>query len=62
MVDELLVIIDTEWAIEEAKLDERIAEVEQESLVSLEELLDDRTDISGTMSEIDKLLEEGDGE
>ena len=61
-VDELLVNIDTEWAIEEAKLDERIAEVEQESLVSLEELLDDRTDISGTMSEIDKLLEEGGGE
>jgi chromosome segregation ATPase len=58
-VDELLVNIDTEWAIEEAKLDERIAEVQTDNLVTLEELLDDKTDISSTMSEIDKLLGEG---
>jgi hypothetical protein len=57
-VDELLVNIDTEWAIEEAKLDERIADVQADSLVTLEELLDDKTDISTTMSEIDKLLNE----
>lgn len=57
-VDELLVNIDTEWAIEEAKLDERIAEVQTDSLVTLEELLDDKTDISSTMNEIDKLLKE----
>ncbi len=57
-VDELLVNIDTEWAIEEAKLDERIADVQTDSLVTLEELLDDKTDISSTMSEIDKLLNE----
>ena len=59
-VDELLVNIDTEWAIEEAKLDERIADVQTDNLVTLEELLDDKTDISSTMNEIDKLLNEGD--
>lgn len=59
-VDELLVNIDTELKIEETKIDERIAEVQTDNLVTLEELLDDKTDISSTMSEIDKLLEEGD--
>ena len=60
-VDELLVNIDTELKIEETKIDERIAEVQTENLVTLEELLDDKTDISSTMNEIDKLLgEDGD--
>ncbi len=45
--------------IEETKIDERIAEVQADNLVTLEELLDDKTDISSTMSEIDKLLGEG---
>lgn len=58
-VDELLVNIDTELKIEETKIDERIAEVQTDNLVTLEELLDDKTDISSTMSEIDKLLDEG---
>ncbi|MDB4539805.1 hypothetical protein N9231_05235, partial [Saprospiraceae bacterium] len=58
-VDELLVNIDTELKIEETKIDERIAEVQTDNLVTLEELLDDKTDISSTMSEIDKLLGEG---
>ena len=56
-VDELLVNLDTEWEIEKIKIDERIAEVETDSSVSLEELLDDETDVSSTMSEIDKILE-----
>ena len=59
-VDELLVNIDTELKIEETKIDERIAEVQTDNLVTLEELLDDKTDISSTMSEIDKLLGEDD--
>ena len=62
-VDELLINIDTEFAIEEAKLDERTAEVDLESSMSLDELLDDKTDVSNTLSDIDKLLqEEGGGE
>ena len=56
-VDELLVNLDTEWEIEKIKIDERIAEVETDSSVSLEDLLDDKTDVSSTMSEIDKILE-----
>ena len=60
-VDELLVNIDTEFAIEEAKLDERIAEVDLDESLSLEELLDDKTDVSSTLSEIDALLQEEDG-
>jgi hypothetical protein len=58
-VDELLVNIDTKLKIEETKIDERIAEVQTDNLLTLEELLDDKTDISTTMSEIDKLLDEG---
>ncbi len=57
-VDELLVNLDTEWEIEKIKIDERIAEVETDSSVSLEDLLDDKTDVSSTMDEIDKLLGE----
>jgi len=60
-VDELLVNIDTEFAIEEAKLDERVAEIGAESSMSLEELLDDKTDVSNTLSDIDKLLQEESG-
>ena len=61
-VDELLVNIDTEFAIEEAKLDERIAEVSQDVSLSLEDLLDDKTDVSSTLSEIDALLLEESGQ
>jgi hypothetical protein len=61
-VDELLVNIDTEFAIEEAKLDERIAEVDLGSSLSIEELLDDKTDVSSTLSEIDALLKEEGGQ
>lgn len=57
-VDELMVNIDTEFAIEEEKLNERIADVSQDSSLSLEDLLDDKTDVSGTLSEIDALLNE----
>jgi len=57
-VDELLVNLDTEWEVEKLKIDERIAEVEADSSVSLEDLLDDKTDVSTTMDEIDKLLGE----
>ncbi len=55
-VDELLVNLDTEWEIEKVKLDERIAEVEAESSLSLDDLLNDKTDISTTMGELDKIL------
>ncbi len=61
-VDELMVSIDTKWAIEEEKLNERIAEVEQDADVSLDELLDDKTDVSSVQREIDELLKsEGGG-
>ena len=56
-VDELLVNLDTEWEIEKVKLDDRIAEVESESSLSLDDLLNDKTDISTTMGELDKILE-----
>ena len=56
-VDELLVNLDTEWEIEEIKIADRTAEADSESSLSLEELLDDETDVSSTMSEIDRILE-----
>ena len=58
-VDELLVNLDTEFKIEEAKLDERAAELATESTVDIEELLNDKTDVSGTLDDLNKLLEEG---
>ena len=61
-VDELMINIDTEFAIEEAKLDERIVELEQESTTSLDELLNDKPDVSTTLSEIDELLKEEGGQ
>ncbi len=56
-VYELLVQVDTKWEIEEAKLNDRIAEVEADNILTLDELLNDKTDVSSTKSEIDKLLE-----
>ena len=61
-VDELMINIDTEFAIEEAKLDERIVELEEESATSLEELLSDKPDVSDTLSEIDELLKDEGGQ
>ncbi|MEL7496307.1 MAG: hypothetical protein AAFN77_01765 [Planctomycetota bacterium] len=58
-VDELLVNIDTKFSIEEAKLDERAAQMEQDATIDIEDILNDKTDVSGTLSEIDKLLNEG---
>lgn len=55
-VDELLVNIDTEFAIEEAKIDERMAEMQEASDLTLDELLDDQTDVSSTISELDEIL------
>ena len=61
-VEELLINIDTEFKIEEAKLDERIAELSEDVTLNVEELLGgDKTDVSGTLSDIDKLLEEEGG-
>ncbi len=61
-VEELMINIDTEFAIEEAKLDDRIVELEQANTLSLEELLSDKPDVSVTLSEIDDLLKEEDGQ
>ena len=61
-VDELMINIDTEFAIEEAKLDERIVELEEQSTTSLEELLSDKPDVSDTLSEIDELLKDEGGQ
>lgn len=62
-VEALMINVDTEFAIEEAKLDDRIAEVEQASSLTLEELLnDDKTDVSNTLSEIDELLKDEGGQ
>ena len=56
-VDELLIELDTEWEIEKVKIDERIAEVEEDSSLSLEDLLHtDDDDVTGTISEIDSFL------
>jgi len=56
-VDELILSVDTEWEIEKVKLDDRIAEVEQESPISLDELLHtDNDDVTGTISEIEAAL------
>ena len=56
-VDELLVNLDTEWEIEEIKIADRTAEADADSSLTLEELLDDETDVSSTMSAIDQILE-----
>lgn len=57
-----MINIDTEFAIEEAKLDDRIVELEQETTTSLEELLSDKPDVSDTLSEIDELLKDEGGQ
>ncbi len=54
-VDKLIVDVDTEWAKEEAKLEERMVEMDSPS-ISLDELLSDETDVSETMNDIDEIL------
>ena len=59
--DALLGEVKVEMRIEDAKIDDRIAEMDSED-VSIEDLLKDDTDISGTLSEIDAILNGGSGE
>ena len=57
-VDDLLVDVDVQMQTEMEKIDERAAELDS-STTSLEELLNDKTDASGTVSDIEALLNEG---
>lgn len=57
-VDALFTEVESTMRIEEAKLDEQLAEMDSSS-VSIDELLKDDTDVSGTLSEIDKILGDG---
>jgi chromosome segregation ATPase len=54
-VDDLLVDVDVQMQTEMEKIDERAAELET-STTSLEELLNDKTDASGTLSDIEAML------
>ncbi|MFT5301037.1 MAG: putative nucleic acid-binding Zn-ribbon protein [Mariniblastus sp.] len=58
-VEDLMREVDTGLAFEEAKIDDRIAEVEQGSMATLEDLLGDgSTAVSETISAMDKMLKE----
>ena len=54
-VDDLMLKVDTQVAIEEAKLEDRIADIESAPL-SVDDLFKDDTDVSGTLSNIDDVL------
>ncbi|MEM9942789.1 MAG: hypothetical protein AAF939_14595 [Planctomycetota bacterium] len=56
-VEELMINVDTEFAIEEAKLEERMAEMDAE-VHDIDELLNNKADVSSTISDIDALLGE----
>ena len=58
-VDELMVDIDTAWKLEEIKLDERVAEMDDESF-DIDELLGDKSNVDSTLSDIDALLGDSD--
>lgn len=55
-VDDLLVDVDVEMATELEKIDERATQVEASASESLEDLLNEKTDASSTVSDIDALL------
>ena len=57
-VEELMVDLDTKFEIESAKLDERAAEMEDDLEIDLDKILNDKTDVSGTLNEIDDLLKD----
>ena len=60
-VDELMLKVDTQVAIEGAKLEERIAETQSASTPEdVEELFNGDVDVSGTLGNIDKWLSEDD--
>ena len=56
-VKELMTKVDTQVAIEEAKLEERIADMNT-STESVDDLFKDDNDVSGTLSDIDALLKD----
>jgi chromosome segregation ATPase len=56
-VKELMTKVDTQVAIEEAKLEERIADMNSEP-ASVDDLFSDGDDVSGTLSDIDALLKD----
>lgn len=59
-VDDLLVDVDVQMQTELEKIDERAAEISMPT-ESLEELLNDKTDASGTVSDIDAILNASSG-
>lgn len=61
-VDELMREVDTGLAFEESKIDDRVAEIEKNSMTTLEDLLDDGSEpVSDTTSAIQKMLDENAG-
>lgn len=58
-VDKLLVDVDAEWEIEKLKIDDRLAEVADDTL-SLDDILggETTTDVESTIGDIDKMLNE----
>jgi chromosome segregation ATPase len=57
-VQSLMDKVDTQVAVEEAKLEDRISDIEA-TPATVEELFKDDTDVSGTISEIDAMLKGG---
>ena len=56
-VDDLLVNVDANLKMENDKLEERIADAEAAAgSATLDELLDDKSDVDKTLSEIEELL------
>lgn len=61
-IEELLVSVDGQFEQEVDKVNERIAELDESNVsATLDELLNDKNDVSGTVSDIDKLLSEEGG-
>lgn len=57
-VDELLGQLDEELAVQEAKLDQRIQEMELDSTVDIDEILKDESDVSSTQAALEAALKE----
>jgi len=57
-VEDLLVDIDTQFEVEQSKLDERMAEMTTVDSVDIDEVLGNKSDVSKTVSDLDALLKE----
>ena len=57
-VDELLGQLDEELAVQEAKLDQRIQEMELDMTVDIDEILKDESDVTSTQAALEAALKE----